>query len=471
MSKKLKIIIPIIIVLLLIGGIAWGVYAFFANTPKNTYLKSEQQTAKMYKDYFNDRFENEVKFQEKMKDNSFLSSLELSADASDEIVKGLGIPKSVVNASKIKMSYGHDPKKEKSMINLEPTIADSALGKFQLAADKDKHYFESPLFKGKYSVSNAQAQQSDYSKIAEKYSELIVDKLDDDNFDKGKKEEIKVNGEKYKVRPVTLTLSRADTKKITLAVLEEAKKDKDLKKLMEEQGATKDYDKDIKKAIDDVKETKKDEFAKIQSKIYTEKHTIVKREITITDKENNKTKIKGTNTLEDDKLKLDYALDFDQDKYTYAEAKYTIKGVSSKEKDNKYSDKYEFGKKTEYDESKIKLDNQEKVDGTKRQDKGKITVALDKYSDENEFTFENNIDSDVKNNTQKSTLNIGIKYAEEPINFILKSSTKLKADIDFDDSGAKDFNSLSSKDREKLEKEIEKNGGKMFESILKKASK
>ncbi|HBE8230560.1 TPA: DUF6583 family protein [Staphylococcus aureus] len=474
MSKKLKIIIPIIIVLLLIGGIAWGVYAFFANTPKNTYLKSEQQTAKMYKDYFNDRFENEVKFQEKMKDNSFLSSLELSADASDEIVKGLGIPKSVVNASKIKMSYGHDPKKEKSMINLEPTIADSALGKFQLAADKDKHYFESPLFKGKYSVnnsdllstyskltgedeetakengitnqqlnlntlfSNAQAQQSDYSKIAEKYSELIVDKLDDDNFDKGKKEEIKVNGEKYKVRPVTLTLSRADTKKITLAVLEEAKKD---------------------------------EFAKIQSKIYTEKHTIVKREITITDKENNKTKIKGTNTLEDDKLKLDYALDFDQDKYTYAEAKYTIKGVSSKEKDNKYNDKYEFGKKTEYDESKIKLDNQEKVDGTKRQDKGKITVALDKYGDENEFTFENNIDSDVKNNTQKSTLNIGIKYAEEPINFILKSSTKLKADIDFDDSGAKDFNSLSSKDREKLEKEIEKNGGKMFESILKKASK
>lgn len=240
---------------------------------------------------------------------------------------------------------------------------------------------------------------------------------------------------------------------------------------MEEQGATKDFEKDIKKAIDDVKETKKDEFAKIQSKIYTEKHTIVKREITITDKENNKTKIKGTNTLEDDKLKLDYALDFDQDKYTYAEAKYTIKGVSSKEKDNKYNDKYEFGKKTEYDESKIKLDNQEKVDGTKRQDKGKITVALDKYSDENEFTFENNIDSDVKNNTQKSTLNIGIKYAEEPINFILISSTKLKADIDFDDSGAKDFNSLSSKDREKLEKEIEKNGGKMFESILKKASK
>ena len=43
----------------------------FCKHTENTYLKSEQQTAKMYKDYFNDRFENEVKFQEKMKDNSF----------------------------------------------------------------------------------------------------------------------------------------------------------------------------------------------------------------------------------------------------------------------------------------------------------------------------------------------------------------------------------------------------------------
>ena len=40
---------------------------------------------------------------------------------------------------------------------------------------------------------------------------------------------------------------------------------------------------------------------KFNLKLYR-KHTIVKREITITDKENNKTKIKGTNTLEDDKL-------------------------------------------------------------------------------------------------------------------------------------------------------------------------
>ncbi len=77
MSKKLKIIIPIIIVLLLIGGIAWGVYAFFAIPPKIPYLKSDQQPEKSNKDYFNDRFENELKFKKKMKDNQFLPHLNL----------------------------------------------------------------------------------------------------------------------------------------------------------------------------------------------------------------------------------------------------------------------------------------------------------------------------------------------------------------------------------------------------------
>ena len=43
MSKKLKIILPIVVGLLLVLGIAWGVYAFITNTPKNTYLLSEKK--------------------------------------------------------------------------------------------------------------------------------------------------------------------------------------------------------------------------------------------------------------------------------------------------------------------------------------------------------------------------------------------------------------------------------------------
>lgn len=94
-----------------------GSLCIFANTPKNTYLKANNKLQKCIKIILMTVLKMKWSSR-KMKDNSFLSSLELSADASDEIVKGLGIPKSVVNASKIKMSYGHDPKKRNQWLIL-----------------------------------------------------------------------------------------------------------------------------------------------------------------------------------------------------------------------------------------------------------------------------------------------------------------------------------------------------------------
>ena len=135
MSKKLKIILPIVVGLLLVLGIAWGVYAFITNTPKNTYLLSEKKTAKNLNSYVNDRFENEMKFQEKYNDNSFLSKFEISADASKDFIEDLGLPKSVVDGTKLEGTIGHDPKSKKSIVNMSPTIVDEEIGKFQASAD------------------------------------------------------------------------------------------------------------------------------------------------------------------------------------------------------------------------------------------------------------------------------------------------------------------------------------------------
>src|SRR5699024_11866894 len=51
------------------------------------------------------------------------------------------VPKSVVDASEVGLTVGHDPKKEKSILALNPTIADNEIGKFQWAADKDNQYY------------------------------------------------------------------------------------------------------------------------------------------------------------------------------------------------------------------------------------------------------------------------------------------------------------------------------------------
>ena len=229
--EKLKIILPIVVGLLLVLGIAWGVYAFITNTPKNTYLLSEKKTAKNLNSYVNDRFENEMKFQEKYNNNSFLSKFEISADASKDFIEDLGLPKSVVDGTKLEGTIGHDPKSKKSIVNMSPTIVDEEIGKFQASADDQNQYYQSPYFKGIYSIKNNEiidglaelqgvdpselkdkgysnvnfnlnnqlgvlhTRQDDMDKVTERYTDLITNQLDDDDFKKGDKEKVKIDGE------------------------------------------------------------------------------------------------------------------------------------------------------------------------------------------------------------------------------------------------------------------------------------
>ncbi|MEJ7550626.1 hypothetical protein WL551_12740, partial [Staphylococcus hominis] len=64
------------------------------------------------------------------------------------------MPKSVVDGSKIKGTVGHDPESKKSIVNIAPTLVDEEIGKFQASADDKNQYYESPFFKGVYSVKN-----------------------------------------------------------------------------------------------------------------------------------------------------------------------------------------------------------------------------------------------------------------------------------------------------------------------------
>ena len=50
----------------------------------------------------------------------------------------------------------------------------------------------------------------------------------------------------------------------------------------------KDYNKSIKDALKDVQDAQDKDFPKIESKIYQEKHQILKRDITITDSDDKK---------------------------------------------------------------------------------------------------------------------------------------------------------------------------------------
>lgn len=79
MSKKVKIIVLIVVGLLIILWISLGVNAFITNIPKNVYIKWKK-IAKNLKLYVDNHFDNEMKFQEKHKDISFFKFLWITCE-------------------------------------------------------------------------------------------------------------------------------------------------------------------------------------------------------------------------------------------------------------------------------------------------------------------------------------------------------------------------------------------------------
>ena len=51
---------------------------------------------------------------------------------------------------------GHDPDKNKSVLALNPTIADNEIGKFQWAANSKNQYYEAPIFDDSYKAKNSE---------------------------------------------------------------------------------------------------------------------------------------------------------------------------------------------------------------------------------------------------------------------------------------------------------------------------
>ena len=112
--KKGSIIAIVIALIVLLGG---GVAAYFSviDTPKNLYLKSELKASEDMQKYLEKRFEKGMKFQEKMKDESYVADMKLGVDVPQSLADSFGIEKSVIDSSGFDMTIGTDPKAKKSL--------------------------------------------------------------------------------------------------------------------------------------------------------------------------------------------------------------------------------------------------------------------------------------------------------------------------------------------------------------------
>ncbi|MGW7934042.1 hypothetical protein ACWEWW_05740 [Staphylococcus xylosus] len=482
MSKTVKIVIAVVIGVLLVVGIGGAaVYYFTKNTPKNTYLLSEQETAKKLQEYGEGRFENEFKFQDKMKDESYLVNLSASVDVPNRLLKSAEIPKSAVDATKLGLKMGHDPDKEKSILSVTPTVADNEIGEFQWGADKNHQYYSAPILDDVYKAKNdeltdvykkvtgdttsvngdnktvtndtlnlnsllsgSQISQDKIDEISSRYSEIIIDKLDDDNFEKDDAT-IKIDGEDKDVNKVTMNISKGEVKSIVTKVLKEAKDDKDIKAIAEEQFKSEEYESTIEDALEDVKDTNKDEFPSVKSVIWEDDNQILKRDLTLKAQDGTEVKLTGTSQIDDDKLTMDYKIKAEDN------TEISLKGESTKD-DDKYKDEYKLVFDEGYKTTDLTLTNNESQDGDKRTDKGNVKVNANYET--TTIDYDNTLETDTKNNSQKQDLKIMTDIDDEKVTFNIKGDTKLKEDIKFKQANAQDLNKMTDSDFRKLQREI-----------------
>lgn len=485
--KKGSIIAIVIALIVLLGG---GVAAYFSviDTPKNLYLKSELKASEDMQKYLEKRFEKGMKFQEKMKDESYVADMKLGVDVPQSLADSFGIEKSVIDSSGFDMTIGTDPKAKKSLITLDPTIGGQSLGAFNWSADNKNQYISSPLFADVLSVPNdkivqtfekitgekapeeftnesmnlnsvmnsSQLTTQDLNKMMERYSKTVVNNLDDKRFTKEKVSE-KIFGEDKNVQKVTMDLTSADVKKMTLAILKEAKNDKDLEKLISDPSIN--MKKEIEKLIKDAEKEEEKSYPTIKSIIFLDGKDIVKRDLTVDSGNQEKEGIHlvGSTKL-DDNIKVDYKLgSLASD--TSEEA--TLKGESKKEKDS-FKDKYNL---TIGSDVKVAFDNTSEIDGDKNTDTGKFTFDVPTFGEPIMLNYMNKLTTDLKNNTQNQDLNITFDVMDDKVGINVTSEAKLKADIKVKADGAKDLSTMSDSNLQKLEEEINKNGEELSEQL------
>ncbi|WP_414049013.1 hypothetical protein [Macrococcus animalis] len=490
MKKSKGLILGIIAALvLLIGGGGAAAYFFLTNSPKNAYLLSEQESMKTMQDYFNKRFENETKFQEKIKDDSYAVNLKLGADVPETIVSQMGVPKSVIDSSNIVVDMAHDSKEKLSNLSITPTIADNKLGEFAWQADDKNQYLSAPVLNDVLSIpndkivetikkisgpststegmtndtlnlnnvlGNAQVSQEDVNKIIDRYSKTIADNLNDEQFKKDK-EKVKIFDEEKDLEKLTMTLQPKDVKNILTKVLEQAKDDKELKELITKQAKDADYDKELDKALKELKDQKESEFPKIISTIYVDGKNILKRNLVMSsDKE--EVKLDALTKI-DDNIKIDI-----KGSSKDAPEAFALVGESTK-KDNNFKDDYKI-KINDGSDKEILFVNDSKTDGDKRTDKG--TLDLSQLAGQDlKLDYTNDMVTDLGNNEQKQKAEFSMNIQNEPIKFAIDAVTKLKQDVKVKSDGAKDLSTMSDSDLQDLQQEITENAGKVFEDVAK----
>lgn len=472
MSKKIIAIIAAVVVVL--GGAGAGAYYFLTSTPKNQYLLSEKEAYDTTNTYISERFKEELDIQNNMSGEAYKGELSLNAEVPGTVLSEMDIPESMVNSSEIKFLMANDPKSKTSQLAIQPTIASTEIGNIAWSADENFQYIEAPVLEEPLKFSNeaileglgkvlgesltdveglsndtlnlntlmsATITSEEIDSLTQHYLKFVLEQLKDESFAK-EDAEVDVFGEKKKLEKLTLKLTEKEMKDLIITVLEEAKKDKDLKEIVKKTDGTIDFTKEMDTLIKEAKDTKS--YPAMESIIYVDGKTIEKRQLTFTEGEDEIFINADLNVGKDLKMKM-VAGSPEVPEFLVIEG-------SSKGKD-KVTDAYVI---TLEDMGTATIKNDESMKDKTRTDN--MVVDLKGIEGE-EFTF--NIDqdlmTDVKNNKQTSKATVSFDMQGETIKFNVNADMTLKEAYKVDVKDAQDVNEMSAAEVTKIQNQVSMN--------------
>lgn len=477
MGKKVGIIVGVLVLLLAAAG---GIYYYMTNTPKNKYLLGEKQSIESWNGYLSDRYENELELQNMMVEEPYRSSVTVSAEASETLLSSVGVPASVVDSTSITLNVGHDEKGQQSEVSLVPTFAGTDIDKFEWSADKDTQYISAPLFDEKLMVKNKDIKQvyerivgealpEDFdvnmlnlNKLMEsnftqqeiedmqwRYLEVVMDSLEDEQFKKDS-ESTDVFGDKEKLDTVTMTLENADIQRVIKNVGAELKKDEEIKKWYNSSFTTytaETYEESIDNLL---KEAKDEDFGTIVAKNFMDGKTIVKRDITWTPAENDDNADDTVRVMTTEKIDKDVQFEA---VFTDEAAKDGVRLDGTSKGTDTIKDEYKLSTFGDDEPFSVTFTNDEKVDGNKRTNDMNVVID-DGTEDTYNLSYNNDMNTDLKNNKQTSRGTLTVNVEGEDIKLNFDTTTKVKEKLNVKADGAVDLKTLSDEDLAKLQESI-----------------
>lgn len=346
-KAKKGIIAGVIVAMLLIGGSVTALFILKKN-PKEQYFYAEYKTMEQGLDSFKERYENEFAWNETTQESPTEHEFEISPADSAELLDVDPAIADLFESSGTKIVVATDPKKGEAKVDLSVNALDVKIDGIvayltteklllslpfqeELLQLNDKDFGNlmrniDPSYIGteKLGLENINSENTAFSDrnieyLKEAYVMGFIKALPKEAFKEQGEEEVKVEGKKIKAQKVTMTLTEKQIKEVLTKMLEKAKDDKELEKiivkLIDQSGGealesldidlTKELDVAFKDMIDDVKKLSMPDG--LTSSIWVDGDIIVKRDFQ-TVIEDDEIKITGTQLVKKDKQVWDYEL-------------------------------------------------------------------------------------------------------------------------------------------------------------------